>query len=284
MIREYNELPHLLGERISHSYKYANFYMDLFPTTWMQLIFKILAFFSGSLLTILFVLGIFTDSGYFFTIDVFAGKSLAWFMSVLASIYGVCKVSIASEVHPYTADECMEKMERYIHFDFRDSKSSAQSWEAYDKFSHFFQPIIAQLAMEMLSVILNPFLFTVVLPYRAELIVEFISRNSVQVPELGWICSFSHFDTENKNFAGSVEQEDKLKRSICSFHRSITEHASDPSLIDFGREHSDSPMIESAMSPRAFSPLVRHDFNESEIMNEFAGIEAIDENGEPFNL
>lgn len=285
MIREYNELPHLLGERISHSYKYANLYMDLFPTTWMQLVFKILAFFSGSLLTVLFVVGLLTDSGYLFTIEICGGRSLAWLVSVLASIYGVCKVSIASEIHPYTADECMEKMERHIHFDFRDSKSSAQSWEAYEKFSHFFQPIMMQLAMEIVSVVLNPFLFIVVLPFKSELIVEFVSRNSAQVQDLGWICSFSLFDTHNKNFGGSVEQEDKMRRSIYSFQRSVTEQTSSPNLIEFRDHDLDvSLIIDGDISPRVSSPLVRNDFNASQIMNEFAGLDVIDDDGETSDL
>jgi hypothetical protein len=39
--------------------------------------------------------------------------------TVLASPYGICKVSIAAEVRPFSAKECMVEIEQRTHFDFR---------------------------------------------------------------------------------------------------------------------------------------------------------------------
>jgi hypothetical protein len=74
-----------------------------------------LAFFSGGILTILFVGGLVTNSGYLLTVEVLNGKSLAWLISIIVSIYGICRVSIVAEVRPWSADECMEEIERHIH-------------------------------------------------------------------------------------------------------------------------------------------------------------------------
>ena len=272
IIREYNELPHLLAERISHSYEYANYYMDLFPSVELQLLLKMVSFFCGALLTILFVAGLFTDSGYLLTIEAIGNRSLAWLISVLASVYGICRVSIVSDIHPYTADECMAKVERHLHFDFRDNHSSAQSWDAYNKFAQLFQPIAYHLILEMFSVILNPILFLAVLPCKAESIVEFIMRNSVQVEGIGWICSFSNFDTSKKNFGGSLDQEQKMQRSMSYFAGAGDIQRSQAPLIDF-RDGTESIISEGMMTPRTTSPLLRTDFSATDIMNEFTGVE-----------
>ena len=287
IIREYNELPHLLAERISHSYEYANYYMDLFPWLELQLLLKMTSFFCGAVLTVLFVAGLFTDSGYLLTIDAIGHKSLAWLVSVLASVYGICRVSIVSDIHPYTADECMVKVERHLHFDFRDSNNSAQSWTAYNKFARLFQPIGYHLLIEVFSVILNPILFAVVLPYKAESIVDFVMRNSIQVEGLGWICAFSCFDTEIRNFGGSTDQEQKLQRSISYFGAGQDFARSQTPLIDL-RDGTESIISEGMMMPRTTSPLLRTDFSATDIMNEFTGLDASGEcdadNGPPTEL
>jgi autophagy-related protein 9 len=275
LIREYNELPHLLRARIAKSYEPANYYMDMFPSVVVQPLLKILAFFSGSLLTILFVVGLLTDSGYLLTIEVVHGKSLAWLISILASVYGICKVSIVADVRPFSAEECMEEIERCTHYDFRDSKQSAHSWEAFNKFASFFQPIIVQLLIELVSVVLNPFLFIVVIPMKAGSVVEFVRQHSIHVQDLGWICSFSVFDQEQARRSRPAEQKKKYLRSLRNFSR-LNPQGGDAPLIDIEDEAE-----ESVLTPLPTLPLVRMDFGPGD--DPLAGTsEIIGHDGDPF--
>jgi autophagy-related protein 9 len=237
LIREYNELPHILNARIAKSYEPANCYVDLFPSAIVQPILRMIAFFSGAILTILFIVGLITDSSYLLTVEVMNGKSLAWLISILASIYGICKVSIVADVRPFSAEECMVEIERYTHFDFRDGKNSAHSWEAFNKFTSLFQPMFFQLALELMSVVLNPLLFIVVIPMKAQSIVGFVKQHSVNVQDLGWICEFSVFDQEQANRSRPAEQKKKYLRSVSSFNRL---HGLESPLIEVEDELEDS--------------------------------------------
>jgi hypothetical protein len=162
--------------------------------------------------------------------EIVKGHSVAWLMSILASIYGICKVSLAGDTKSYSAEECMKQIEYHIHYDFRDSKNSAHSWEAYRKFTACFQPVFLEVMFELLSVILNPFLFIVVIPMKAASIVDFVIQNSTQQGELGWICSFSVFDERQMNQTKPQEQKVKYLRSISHFQKvcSCGKSTSDP--------------------------------------------------------
>ncbi|OHT08726.1 autophagy protein [Tritrichomonas foetus] len=258
LIREYNELPHLLAERIRKSYLFANFYMDLFPSPLVQPLVRVGSFLSGALLAIFFIFGLLTDSGFLLTIPILGNKSLAWLMSIIATIYGVCRMMIPNEERPFDPDESLEQVEKNIHYDFRDENNSARSWATYDKLSEFFQPLFLHLLFEILSVAFNPFLFGVILPEKAQSIVDFIERNSINVPEIGWICAFSGFDGNEKIQGQNPEQNMKLKRSMAFFNSTIGRQAS---LIDFN-----SSLI---VADESLPMLTRSSFsNSNELLNE----------------
>jgi autophagy-related protein 9 len=272
LIREYNELPHLLRGRIAKSYDSANYYADLFPSAFLQPLLRMLAFFSGGMLTILFVVGLVTDSGYLLTVELLHGKSLAWLISILASVYGVCKVSIIAEVKPFTAEECMVEIERHTHYDFRDTKNSAHSWQAFNKFSSMFKPIATQLLIELVSVVLNPFLFIVVLPMKAESIVDFVKKHSVKIDDLGWICSFSVFNQQQAHRSRPIEQKRKYLRSVSNFNRM---HGAGCPLIDLDDEAEESVL---AVAPSDTRP--RADFDNPE--DPIPASDIIGHDGDPF--
>jgi autophagy-related protein 9 len=231
LFREYNELPHLFQARIARSYDCANAYIGMFPQPVLQRFLRAIAFLSGGLITLLFVGGLITDSGYLLTLEIVKGKSIAWLLSVLASIYGICKISAVGAFEPREAEERMEQLEQVLHYDFRDARNSAHTWEAYGNVSRCFRPIIYELIMELFSAVLNPFLFIVVIPVRAPSIVDFVGENSTQVPGQSWICSFSVFSCRQLHHSRSVEQKNKYERSLANFNR---EYMGDDSLISFG--------------------------------------------------
>lgn len=261
-IREYNELPHLFKIRIAKSYEYANSYLDQFPVVFIQPIAKIISFTSGSILVILGLIALTTDINLIFTTKVFAGKSIAWFAIILSLIYIVSSKISNKQPPTLAADEAMAELEKYIHYDFRDETNSVHSIATQKRLAHFFQPIWNQIFLEIVSVFLNPFLFTIVLPFKSGSIVEFIKTNSVENPELGWICAFSTFDMSDRGFNGQANQRDKVLRSMKNFENNNDEQPTQSFITqDFtNSEMTDSIVHEGTLIPRASSPLVRTDY------------------------
>ena len=209
--------------------------MDLFPSAIVQPLLKLLSFISGAFIAVLFVIGVFTDSGHLLSIKIIGNKSLTWALSIAVSIYGVCKVSITPDTHPYTPNEALTEVEKYIHYDFREQNNSANSWVTYSTFSSMFQPISKQICTDLFSSVLTPFLFTFVMPMKLAQIVDFINKNSC--PSLGWICVSSSFEIadEKSHLFIPIEQRQKLHNSMMHFDgcENINADSSKP-LIDIG--------------------------------------------------
>ena len=217
VIREYNELPHVFKTRIAKSYEHANEFLDLFPTNRViQPIAHAARFLSGSAIAVILIIGLITDLNIVFSVRVFGEKTLVWLMAILASIYAATTAVTTREI-AFTPEEVLEKVERDIHIDFREQNGSAHSWNTYNKLANFFQPIWRQLILELFSAILNPFIFGIGLVHKATSIVEFVKRNSVKVDDVGWICVFSVFDTNQEHVLIPPDQRDKMQRSMQSF-------------------------------------------------------------------
>ncbi|KAH0785295.1 autophagy protein [Histomonas meleagridis] len=259
-IREYNELPHLFNERISKSYEFANVYMDLFPSSIVQPLLKLLSFISGAFIAVIFVIGLCTDSGHLLNIKIFGNKSLTWALSIAVSIYGVCKVSITPDSHPYTPNEALTEVEKYIHYDFREQSNSANSWITYSTFASMFQPISKQICFDLFSAILTPLLFTFVMPMKASQIVDFINKNSIEHPKLGWICAFSSFESADgkSQFFVPIEQRQKLQQSMMNFKGGDNGDNSKP-LIEFDEPKD---LINAGIfAPRTTSPTMNKEYS-----------------------
>jgi autophagy-related protein 9 len=258
-IKEYNELPHVFDLRLSKSYYFANRFLDMFPPTAAQPIFKLVTFLSGSLIVIILVIGLATDISALVAVKIGGGKSLAWLCTILASLYSVCNNMVRDESTIQDPESLYENVKKYIHYAFTDETNSARSWKTYKRFSDFFQPIWEQVALELGSCIINPILFLFVLPKKANMIVEFVRKNSVQHPRLNWICSFSSFDE------GSLEQNDlqngKIKRSISNF-KLFAKHGSQPELIGFDDDmFIETPLVTRVPSTSYISEANNHTDN-----------------------
>ena len=265
-IREYNELPHLFKNRLAKSYEYANAYLDHFPILLFQPIAKIITFASGSVLAFLTLLALLTDFNLVIQSKIFGGKSVAWLILILI-IINVISSKIANKKPPtLSIDDTMAELEKYIHYDFRDESNAVHSSATRKNISRFFQPKWKQMLLEIGSVVLNPFLFGVALPMKATSIVEFIKINSVQNPELGWICAFSTFDMNERGFSGTANQRDKVLRSIKNFEDNECQNIGNqimdsPGFLD--PDLTESMIHDGSLIPRASSPLIRTDFGGS---------------------
>ena len=244
LFRDYNELPHQFNKRILLTYLPTNNYLDQFPSLIIQPIAKIFIFFSSSIIGIILIIGLFTDINLILSLKIFNDKTLMWLITLLTSIYSFFNSLTSNNNENINIDDTLQKIEEIIHFDFKDDRNSSHSWKTQQKISEFFQPLWNHLILELTSVLLNPFIFFFVLPLKSFNIVDFIRRNSIQHPLLGWICSYSTFDEMNSN----INQNLKFKRSISYYH------STQNNLMDFGNENiGDSIFQQEDLTPKSNS-------------------------------
>ncbi|OHT08659.1 autophagy protein [Tritrichomonas foetus] len=269
IIREFNELPHLLNERLERSYFFANLYLDQFPSEFILPLAKMASFISGAFLSLLLIFGLFSDINTIMTFPILGGKTIAWLVALLATVYAATSSMLRRDPTFMSAEEALIEVEKWIHHDFRDDSNSAHSWATMDKISKLYQPLWANFLRELFGVILNPLLFLLVLPYKAESIVEFIRKNSIQDPESGWICAFSTFDLSDRGFCGTADQKEKVVRSMRSFDAQ-GEQNPHVQLLDFSNNEFFSSQSHSKVIPNEdlLSPLYATELTDSQGSND----------------
>jgi autophagy-related protein 9 len=257
LIREYNELPHFFRERLRQSYVWANAYLD-HSVNFYAPVARASSFLSGCLIVVLLLFSLVTDISLVLSSKLLFGKSAAWYLVILTIVYGISR-HLAFARPTETVESAMAGIERYTHMDFRDENHSAQSPHTRAKVATFFPTIWKTALMEMLSVILNPFLFSIFLPEKVPSIINLFRSNSVDAGPLGWVCAFGTFDIGERGFSGIVHHREKVLRSLRSFE-------ADHDTANAEGEHG-APLIDMGLLPRASSPLMRNDFGSNDALS-----------------
>lgn len=254
ILREFNEYPHIFRKRVASSYLPANMYLNQFPSTILQPIARSLSFISGAIIGAIFIIGLYSDVNKVLNVIIFGDKTVAWLLTILAAVYAACHTITYIEPQLLTPEDALSEVEKNLHYDFKDKTNSPISWKTQQNLSEFFQPIWQQMLMELFSFITNPFIFTFCLPFKANSIVEFVRTHSIQVNEVGWICTFSVFDEDvDHKFGGSPSQREKLHRSMRNFDQQSIAQEAYPLVDSFDTDG----LIQSSTTPsRAESPLL----------------------------
>ena len=244
--RDYNELPHLFELRLGKSYEWANLFLDSFTQSPLVPLMRMLSFIAGSLIAIIFFCGLISDVPHVLGLEIVNGKTVAWLLAILASIYAACRPSAPpSNMYGYGPEDLIKELEKEIHLDFRDDQNSGHSWATYYSVNNAYAPVWKHAIMNILGVILDPFLFLVVLPNKSSTIVDFIRRNSVESQELGWICALS--TTADPRYNASPEHRERQRRSIVHFEE-MSQHTNQN---DPGFEREDSAdLMRSIFAPQ----------------------------------
>lgn len=221
ILRSYNELEHSFQKRVSQSFFFVDQYLESFPNYTIRPLAKLVVFLSGTLIAIILLISFFKDVGMVLSIQLFAGKTISWLLTILISIYAATHSIAFKREESLDRKELLDQIETIIGFDFRDSENSADSWSTKQKIEDCFHPLWQNLLLDLFGVLMNPLIFLIVLPAKAESIVNFVKSNSLEHPVLGEICSFSYFDVEDerKRPFGDQVQQQKFSKSISLFEK-----------------------------------------------------------------
>jgi len=221
-VRDFNELPHIFEKRIISASEYANFYLDDFKSEIARPILRAVSFICGAIIGCILVIGLLTDISMVLGLKIYGDKTIAWLIAVLAGVYAISSTTDVVPINKpqLSTEELLSELENRIHYDFKDDNNSPKSWQTMSSVAGFFQPQWQQVLSDLVSALLNPLFFFIVLPLKASSIIDFVKRNSIYKDDIGWMCSFSAFsETEINRFDSSPNHKQRMKKSYESFNQ-----------------------------------------------------------------
>lgn len=238
-LREFNELHHFFIKRLRLAMGPSMTYINQFPKSYLVLnIMYLINFISGSLLAVLVITGIFVDDeGHnFWSFELTSGRSALFYISILGTIWAVTNTqttnvtaassftnvtynNTANEVEARQGDSPMvydpEAQLRYVsqftHYLPKKWLGKLHTVQVRNEYCSLFSLQIYIILMEILSVILTPWILWFKISQCLGAIVDFFREYSVHVDGLGYVCYFAMFNFEEKDKNIMYDQKKKRK-------------------------------------------------------------------------
>lgn len=207
LIRQNNELYHILHKRLSVAYIYADLYIQNFTTELSLVLARFLAFICGMILVIFLGLSIIDED--FLYIHIFEDKTILWFVGVCGILLSACRILIKDEYHLFTPDHYMTKVIQYINYFPTIWKNNFHTHWVKNDFTLLFQHRIVYILEELLSIILVPYLLYYKVRYEVPSIVEFILTHIKKDRQynLGYIYNPPTTLQHDENLEKSINEE-----------------------------------------------------------------------------
>jgi len=186
-LRHFNELDHEYVTRLSRGYKAASRYMAIFLSHSTTVIAKSIAFFCGSVLSVLVILTVIDE-------DVLSVDHVLTVMTCLAAVVSIARSFIPDEHLIWCPEKLLMTVLSHIHYMPDSWKGNAHTWQTRDEFSQLFQYKFVRLLEELLSPVITPFVLCFALRKKSLDIVDFFRNFSVDVVGVGDVCSFAQMD------------------------------------------------------------------------------------------
>jgi len=219
--REFNELPHMFERRMGPSYKAAEDYLKLFPqSAAMASLGRALVFVSGSLGAVLISFAAVNDS---ILLHVKIGQwNLLWYAGILGVVYSVGKGMLPNiDIHPPHVHNVYAEIENALgkvstHTHYFPDIWKGRGWDSQTKksFTEMFQFKAQLFALELLSVVLAPYILCISLPKCAGKLCHFVHKAKIEMPGAGDVCGHSSFNFdafEDENWEGTKMGEGSLE-------------------------------------------------------------------------
>lgn len=202
-IRYYNELPHLLEERLGKSGKYAKQYLDNFQNLILKYTCNFITLICSSLFISLVVLSVYNEN-ILLHLHISQDKHVLWYLGILASIIAVSRnISKSKNILKYETDTYFRKIESvYPLLNTRRYNICSDKMKLdYEKKNILCQQYVFQfktLLLECFSVLWVPFCLIYLANY-VENIIEKVEKFINYDSRIGFISKSSNFHNLNKN-------------------------------------------------------------------------------------
>jgi hypothetical protein len=231
--REFNELPHYFERRMSPSYDAAEGYLQLFGhNEILAAIGRMCVFVGGSLGAILFLFAAMNDA-ILLHVKI-ADWNLLWYAGVAGVVYSAGKSMLPREsAQPKSSRNLFAEIDAALanvatHTHHYPDIWKGRGWDpaTYKAFSAMFKYKAQLFAMEVVSIILAPYILCVSLANCAESICEFVLAVKSELSGAGEVCGFATFDFdrysdeswEGKTMGKTDALQETLSESILRFN------------------------------------------------------------------
>ncbi|AMD20487.1 HDL257Wp [Eremothecium sinecaudum] len=193
--REYNELYHVFKKRIGLSHEVANRYINQFPNTTGDYLFKFVKFVSGSFVAILGVMTV-LDPENFLNFELTHDKSVLFYMTVFGSLWAAANGALSSPYNVFDPEESLKELISYTHYAPKEWEGKYHTDTVKKEFCELYNLRIILLMRELASLIMTPFILWFSLPKSADAIVDFFREVTVYSDGLGYVCKYAMFDVK----------------------------------------------------------------------------------------
>ena len=208
----------MFERRLEPSYQAAEDYLKLFaPSAFISSIGRILVFLSGSLGAVCVALAAVNDA---ILLHVKIGNwNLLWYVGMLGVAYSIGKSMLPDNTvipkyhHNLFAEMDARLIQVSNHTHYHPEFWKKRGWDNIIKgaFSELFQYKVKLFVVEVVSIIVAPFILCYSLPPRAMDICSFVQTVKSEVPGTGDHCGFATFDFEHfqdDNWEGEHSNDD----------------------------------------------------------------------------
>ncbi|CAD6981607.1 unnamed protein product [Tilletia controversa] len=213
--REFNELPHLFKRRMQSSMPFAQRYTDQFPKERVVLLARFVAFIAGSFTAVLLLASLF-DPDLFLHFDITPQRNTLFYIGIFGGVLAVARGMVPEESVIVDPESEVREVIRRTHYYPDEWRGRLHSTEVHADFGTMYMLKVYIFLMEMVSVIVTPFILWLSLPESAPAIVDFFREFTVHVDGLGYVCSFAVFDFKrhgNVRFGAPTESRDERMAS-----------------------------------------------------------------------
>lgn len=184
--RHFNELDHELDQRLNRAHRAATRYMDSFPSPLIELFAKFFTFASGILLSVLIVLTVYDE-------DVITVEHLLTIATVLGTVIAVSRAFMSDyDIKRWTLAELDAAVLQHIHY--RPHGYPAHTIQARNAMTNIFVYKSTTIIEELFSPILTPYILIRHLRSRAIEIVDFFRVYTLELGDIGDVCTFSQLN------------------------------------------------------------------------------------------
>jgi autophagy-related protein 9 len=192
-MREFNELPHFLDQRLKAAHRPATKYVAQFSSPVAALAAKFASYVVGAFVAFALACTLLLDDRLLHA-EVF-GRDLLWHTAVAGAVLAFCRnLHGDADSRAFEPRRWMAETVAHTHFLPKRWRDVAHRRDTLTEFSELFRFKSAVFFEELLSVFVTPFLLWGPLSSRAPEIVQFARQFTTTAGGVGAVCSLSAFD------------------------------------------------------------------------------------------
>ena len=225
-LREFNEVPYFLYNRLNSGHESASKYMSQFPNYWLSHVSRFTAFVAGSFAAVLTAATLIEDG--ILEMNLIGERQTVWWLAVLGAVLAISRSQIVEgSSAAFDPELALLEVAAHTHHYPKHWRGRAHTIEVQDDMKSLFRYKAVVFFEELLSVVLTPMLLWRVLPLSACNICQFLRENTEYVSGVGDVCSFAAFDIAkhgNAKYGCSINapkrmrsKNGKMEKSIISF-------------------------------------------------------------------